>query len=910
VIQNPDRNSSGDPAEMPLAKPNRPGKPEAEFREMTADLWATRLTRVAIAAMFAYVVVRILLGPVEKGSFAHPLAALYISELVLTVLIFALTFTQWFRGHWRAPVFVLASALVASALAISISTAEPVAFFGAALMLMLGSAALVPWGPRWQLAFSILCLAACGFALLTLPMPEGLAAYRMLMMVMAAGLAQFIAIMAEHYRREFRFRIAALQENEEKLWRIFEASPDAVTINLLSDGRYLNVSEEFLKFGFSKDEIIGSTGQQLGIWANEPERVEYARQLRESGSVRNMEALFRKKNGELVPCLISGTSIRLSHGACGVSIVHDISRLKGVEMELVSASKAAQAASRAKSEFLSSMSHEIRTPMNAILGMADLLAESRLSSEQRKYLSIMINNGNALVDLINDILDFAKVENGKLELERIPFELDDLAERVAETLAIRAHQKQLELAIHIRPDVATQLVGDPLRLRQVLVNLIGNAIKFTESGEVVLTVERENRTDPELLHFKVSDTGIGIPEAQREKIFTSYAQAEDSTARKYGGTGLGLAIVKQLVEMMGGRIWIESEVGRGSIFHFTARFGLQTEKPGLQARPASGLNGLRVLLVDDSAINRVALSETLSNWDASVTCAEDGEVALAEMRRATDQQRPYQVILVDCRMPATNSAELVLRMKDAVSSGGGVIVPMLTSDDLNVRVPTLRKMGLSHYLIKPVRRSELAVVMRAAMGKLAPAEKRTPALSSEEKTSAGPAERPLNILLADDSADNRLLIAAFLRKTGWRLDEAENGEAAIQKFFNARFDVVIMDIQMPVMDGYTAVRKIRDWERERGVARTPIIALTASVLDEAVSKSIDAGCDTHVSKPVRRPTLLEAIREVTLSNPAPLATAQAANGSRHDSFDPENRPADEFNAQAATRRLRATSSIN
>jgi two-component system sensor histidine kinase/response regulator len=846
---------------------NGPMSERPAQRGTIADPWVTRMVRVGFGVMFVYQLLHLVFGVFLSPNPPLGLFALHGLDLSSTALAMALTWTAWYRLRWRELVFVQCSAMVASAVAISTMTGQPIQFFIATALLQLGTAALVQWGPRWQAAYVLVSVSGAVIGSVLVPAVNEPVVFLWLELATAAALSEFIAVLTER-RQENSARVQALRESEEKLWKIFDANPDAITVSRLSDGRYINVSSGFLRGGFSREEVLASSGRDLKIWVDEAQCAEYERQLREQGSVRNLEALFRNKDGALVPYLVSGAVIELSHGPCVISVLRDIGEIRQTEHELVSAREAAEAASRAKSEFLSSMSHEIRTPMNAILGMVELLTDTELDTEQRKFLRIMMNNGNALLDLINDILDFARVESGRLTLEQVEFDLCEMAERVAETLSIRAHQKGIELAVHIRPGTPTGLIGDPLRLRQVLVNLIGNAIKFTDQGEIVLAIRRNPELGPGGLHFTVSDTGIGIPEDQREKIFAVYAQAEASTSRKYGGTGLGLAIVKQLVELMGGRIWVESAVGAGSTFHFTARFGLNPLGSALYPMP--DLSGLRILVVDDTEINRVSLAEILSSRHGVVTTAASGEEALARLREADAGGLFYDIVLLDSEMAGMNGRQIVGRIREE-GLKAGIVIPMLTSDDLNVKLPLLREIGLRNHLIKPVRRVELFGLMDAFLKRELPSEAEAAAGTASIADHADePApevsvhtEHPLRVLITDDSVDNRVLIEAFLKKSGWELDQAENGEVALRKFIAGDFDVILMDIQMPVMDGYAAARRIREWEFEHAAPHTPIIALTASVLDEAVGKSFEAGCDTHVSKPVRRPTLLAAIRQVT-----------------------------------------------
>ncbi|HET8580381.1 MAG TPA: response regulator, partial [Nitrospiraceae bacterium] len=460
----------------------------------------------------------------------------------------------------------------------------------------------------------------------------------------------------------------------------------------------------------------------------------------------------------------------------------------------------------------------------------------------------------------NDILDLSKVEAGHLELEAIDFDLNDLIGKAAEILSSRANAKGLELICHLSPDVPCYLVGDPKRLHQILVNLIGNAIKFTERGEVVLRVEKDHLSkEPGMLRFSVADTGIGIPADKLETIFEQFTQAYQSIARKYGGTGLGLAISKHLVELMGGRIWAESVLGEGSKFYFTARLGIQPEPKWHRPLSTQDLAGLKTLVVDDKATNRLILREMLTDWDALVTEVQSGQEALAELEQAQEAGKPYKLVLVDCLMPEMDGFEVVERIKLKPSLADPIVI-MLTSDQWADDIARTYELGLGGYLVKPIRRPDLFQAIAIALGR---AKGLAPAVSLAAVKSGPPDPRTLKILLVDDSADNRSLIQSYLKNTPYQIDVAENGEISFERFKTRRYDLVIMDVQMPVMDGYAATAAIRQWEKEKGVPPTPIIALTAYPHQEAVDKSRAAGCDAHVTKPIRKAELLKTIEAYT-----------------------------------------------
>jgi two-component system sensor histidine kinase/response regulator len=541
-----------------------------------------------------------------------------------------------------------------------------------------------------------------------------------------------------------------------------------------------------------------------------------------------------------------------------VGISEDITAAKQAEEELRRAKQAAEGASRAKSEFLANVSHEIRTPMNGIIGMTELALDTELTSQQREFLSMVRDSADSLLSVINDILDFSKIEAGKFDLESLAFPLRDTLGDTMKTLALRAHKKGLELACQVLADVPDGLVGDPARLRQVVVNMVGNAIKFTDSGEVVMRVEREagiaqksEAAEEVVLHFTVRDTGIGIPVDKQQVIFAPFVQADGSTTRRFGGTGLGLAISARLVELMGGRIWVESQPGQGSVFHFTARLGIAATPPasGVPPQPIN-LQDLAVLVVDDNATNRRILEEMLTNWHMKPTVVAGAPEALAEMERACASGDPYPLVLVDAQMPGTDGYELARQINDNLQYSGATIM-MLSSSDTASRG---RQPRLAASLMKPIKQSELFDAIMTSLGVSLRREENEP-------VAAPPPRRTLRILLAEDNAVNQKFVVHVLEKRGHSVCVAGNGREALSAVERERFDLALMDVQMPEMGGFEATAEIRRRERATG-NHLPVIAMTAHAMKGDRERCLEAGMDDYISKPIQAGRLFEVIERV------------------------------------------------
>ncbi len=656
----------------------------------------------------------------------------------------------------------------------------------------------------------------------------------------------------------------------EKLQNIMDSMVDGITITDM-EGKIVSVNNAALKqLGYKENEVIGKIlGEVFFEEKDAPRFKEIVEMLASGQIIKTQEFKVKRKDKTSFPVSVNLSFLRDSGGQpeAIVAVHRDVTESKKREEDLRKTKEEAEIANRTKSEFLATMSHEIRTPMNAIIGMAELLSETKLDKSQQSYVEMSRNAGENLLGIINDILDLSKVEAGEIRLEKAGFNIVEVVEKTCDVMAFRAHKKEIELSQHINPRIPVDLIGDPTRLRQIFLNLLGNAIKFTDKGEVELSIDFESEEKREVfkegdgrknvcLLFSIRDTGVGIPEDKKETIFESFTQADSSTTREYGGTGLGLTICERLVGLMGGNIWVKSEVGKGSTFYFTAKFGIR-EKSLKYIEPEEmeelAIKDLRTLVVDDTAANRLILREFLTLWGAKVAEAENGKEAISMLKSSFSEAEPFELILLDCRMPKMGGFEVMEKINKEVPKGY-VTVMMLTSDNRADDFSRIEKLGIGAYLVKPVKKEELKIAIIDTLRRNKVAAKKQPKVKEDKELS------PLKILLVEDTKDNALLVQAYLKKTPYELDMAENGKVAVDKFKSGDYDLVLMDMQMPVMDGFAATEKIREWEKNEGRERTAIVALTAYAMREEVKKTLNAGCDAHLSKPIKKKELMKMIK--------------------------------------------------
>jgi two-component system sensor histidine kinase/response regulator len=660
-----------------------------------------------------------------------------------------------------------------------------------------------------------------------------------------------------------------IRETEGQYRELFENASDLIQ-SVAIDGSILYVNRAWRDaLGYRAEEIPSLSIFDIVQTASRQKfREEFLRVLQGAKEI-DLQAVWLTKDG--APITVEGTvNCKMVDGKpiSTRGIFRDITKRKLAEEELRQAKDAAESASQAKSEFLANMSHEIRTPMNGILGLTGLALCTDLSLEQRQYLDGVKLSGDALLKVINDILDFSKIEVGKLDLEAIDFDLGETLGNTVKTLALGAQAKGLELVYEIRPDVPDALIGDPARLRQIIVNLVGNAVKFTSQGEIAVLVELESST-PEAawLHVSVRDTGFGIPADKQRIIFEAFAQADSSTTRSFGGTGLGLTISTRLVQMMGGRIWVESEPGRGSTFHFTVHFGRQ--KPSLARSfpllPAE-LAGLRVLVVDDNATNRRILNDVLRQWHMQPMLVDSGVAALAAVQSAFDAKDPFGLILLDLMMPGMNG----FTVAEHIQRNPAMVRPtilMLSSVGQPGDIARCGELGVAAYLFKPINPSELlAAIVKAIAGAL---ERYTPRSTPPVQENVA-RSRPLRILVVEDNTINSLVVVRILEKAGHSVSVAINGQEALDALERESFDVVLMDVHMPIMGGFEAVARIRAKEEVTG-EHLPIVALTANAMKGDREGCLEVGMDGYVGKPIQEEELFAAIAAVISD---PLGTAR------------------------------------
>lgn len=729
-------------------------------RELAAENRGPRMARAGFVVVAVLATLALLLNIFRPNSYQRINLTFFSTELIVSVGLVFLTFTEWFRSRWDWVVLLVCFVLFTVMATVSTSVGYFRDVMTGLLLMQMGTAAFLPWRPSRQAILGAGTLGVVGVFTLFAGRPGGEVLGYWVVLIIGAMIGQVACVASYRYRLELARRLGTVIAGRERL----------------------------------------------------------------AGEVQEREKV--------------------------------IATLRETQKALMVSREVALAASRVRSEFLSSMSHEIRTPMNSVLGMAELLGETELDAEQRRYLNLIQANGETLLELINSILDLARIESGRLNLAAGEFDPRELVEQVLDALAVAAFEKGLELVARVSLEVPRRVVGDAFRLRQVLTNLIGNAIKFTERGQVVVRLDR----DPDFraasaLRFTVIDTGIGIAADKMKMIFEPFRQADSSNTRGYGGSGLGLAIASRLAGLMHGELTAESEPGKGSTFRFAVPLE-SAAKDADEAQTSSVLQGTSVLVVDDNAEVRTALREMLTHMGAEVEECESGYETIRRLQQERNGDARRMIVLLDGSLPDLSRVQIIETMSSSAIQPSRIIM-MLRTTDLTIDLAELRAAGLGTYLTKPIKLADLRAVCLAIIGKPTLPAHRAPV----SENLAPEFKRPARLLIADDVAVNRTLIHDMLRNAPFVIDDAVDGQDAFAKVVAGHYDLVLMDMQMPILDGYDAVAAIRKWERGEGRGRLPIIALTASALETDIKRATEAGCDLHLAKPFRRRDLMKLLAQ-------------------------------------------------